>query len=523
MIFNVRNSSQGQEWLTVIGLAVLVVLLRLPSLDQPFDNDSGAIAYHARLIVRGEPLYSTHHPAHHLPAVFYAYALAFLLFGDTVWAVKFLLILWTILSVYLLYRLGALLIDRATGILAAVFYAILSSHLWLWGPTAEIELFANLPRIAAMLVLMWLVNRRAAAWKYVFVGLLSLLAFMFKAVYLSPLALTGVVLLVELWQTRKAPGTWHEPLWRGIWLGVGFAAGLALVLLDFGLLGLLPRFFLVFTLGQRYVNLINVTTANPANWLLYPFAGLAINNAALLIYSLAGLVIIFVNIWRRHNFERHDHLTNLFYIAVWYILSFIEANASQIPFSHYYLLIVPPLVLLAAWLLLNIYRDLKNQVWPAHPARAISLLALLIIIPLVLSAQQNFSYYERYIQYKLGHGSYEDFLLAGGPAIQADVLQVQILVGYLRRHTSPSDYLYYWSESVQLYYMADRRCPIDIIWPLYAEATGPYQRIFVPQTKYVIVSLINSLPRPAWLKAELKDKYRLETVIASQEIYRRVN
>jgi hypothetical protein len=71
--------------------------------------------------------------------------------------------------------------------------------------------------------------------------------------------------------------------------------------------------------------------------------------------------------------------------------------------------------------------------------------------------------------------------------------------------------------------MADRRCPIDIIWPLYAQATGPYQRIFGPQTKYIIVSQINSLPRPAWFIAELNDKYRLETVIAGQEIYRRAN
>jgi 4-amino-4-deoxy-L-arabinose transferase-like glycosyltransferase len=455
-----------------------------------------------------------------LPAIYYTYALAFLLFGDSVGSVKFLLILWIILSVYLLYRLGALLIDQMTGLLAAVFYATLSSHLWLWGPTAEIELFANLPRIAAVLILMQLVRQRAAPWRYAFVGLLILTAFMFKAVYILSLGLTILVLLLETWSTRKAPHVWRNLLWRGLWVGLGFAAGLVAVLLYFSGLGLLPRLFLVFTLGQRYVNLAVAASTGPGYWLLYPFVGLAVNNAILLSYSLASLAIIFVLPWQK---LKSDNRLTLFYIAVWYILSFIEANASRIPFFHYYLLLVPPLALLAAWLPLKIYGDLKNKLSPFHLLKANLLLVLLVGIPLLFSLQQNFNYYQRYVQYKLGLGSYNEFLLAGGPAIEADVLQVATLANYLRRHTSPAEYLYYWSESVQLYYLADRRCPIDIIWPLYAEATGSYQRIFGPQTKYIIVSRNNRLPLPPWFTAELAEKYRLETVLANQEIYRRHN
>ena len=87
---------QNREWIILLALSLLVTLLRLPSLEQPFDNDSGANAYHARLIVGGEPLYGTHHPAHHMPAVYYVYALVFLLLGDSTWAVKLFLIPWTI-------------------------------------------------------------------------------------------------------------------------------------------------------------------------------------------------------------------------------------------------------------------------------------------------------------------------------------------------------------------------------------------------------------------------------------------
>ena len=82
----VHRKSNLVLWLI---LSILVILFRLPSLDEPFDQDSSAIAYGARLIVQGEPLYTSFHPAHHLPLAYYVYALAFSLFGDGLFAVKF--------------------------------------------------------------------------------------------------------------------------------------------------------------------------------------------------------------------------------------------------------------------------------------------------------------------------------------------------------------------------------------------------------------------------------------------------
>jgi hypothetical protein len=73
----------NHQWAIIIGLFILVVLLRLPSIEEPFEIDSGVSAYHARLILQRKPLYSTHHPAHHLLAADYTYALVFLLFGDS--------------------------------------------------------------------------------------------------------------------------------------------------------------------------------------------------------------------------------------------------------------------------------------------------------------------------------------------------------------------------------------------------------------------------------------------------------
>jgi hypothetical protein len=515
---------QSRDWVVVVVLALLVTLLRWPSLEQPFGNDGGANAYHARLIVRGEPLYSTHHPAHHMPAVYYTYALAFLLFGDSVWAVKFLLIPWTVITAYLLYRLGVLLMDRATGLLAAIFYAILSADVFLYGSTAETELFANLPRTAAVLVLTHLLIRQSAAWKFVSVGLLSAAAFLFKAAYLSPLAMVGLALFVELWQTRRTAGAWRTPLIRGLWVGVGFVSGLLPVVAYFGLLGLFPRFLLVFTIGREYVNFRHTATAAQPYWLLHPLLGLASDNIALLILGLTGLVMIVITALPRYRDQRSNGALLKFCIAFWYVLSYIEAGITRVVFLHYYLLITPPLALLAAWFLLRTYHVIKHQFQPANRFVAVLVLTTLLTITLSFSLKKNCRFYNFYLRYKFGAVTYRDFLLRGWSEHNgAEFVRIQELADYIQKHTSLSDYIYYWSGGVQLYYQANRRCPIDMIWPLYAEATGPYQRIFVPQTKYVIVGESNNVSRPGWLYAELAKNYTLETVIKDQELYRRVD
>ncbi len=507
---------QIREWLMVALLLLLVVLLRLPSLEHPFDNDSAANAYHARLIARGEPLYGSHHPAHHMPAVYYTYALAFLLFGDSLGAVKFLLMLWIIATVYLLYRLGALVMDRAAGVLAAVFYAILTAQLWMWGNSAEIEQFANLPRIAAFLVLLYLTSRYPVdtqpgpAWKFVFVGLLGAATFLFKAIYLSPLILAGVVLLTELWRHRTKPGVWPASLKRGLWLGVGFIFGLLMAAAYFWFLGLLPRFLLVFSLGQGYVN---NSSEGPQYVLLHPIVGLAYNNVALLTFSLVGFLIVVIN--------KNHRATSTFYVAIWYILSFIEAGAFVRVFRfYYYLLIVPPLALLAAWLLVQIYDEIKSQNHIANHLLAPLVGGILLIVGLSFSVVQNYNYYYHYVQYKLGQETHREFLIKGSP-FGPQLVLLQDLADYIQAHTTPTDRIAYWSDNVQLYYLADRQSPLDVIWPHYVEISGPSRRLFSSPPKYFIVDPAH--PRFDWMQSELAKHYALETVIYDQEVYRRID
>jgi 4-amino-4-deoxy-L-arabinose transferase-like glycosyltransferase len=518
----------SREWLILAVLSLLVLLLRLPSLELPFDNDNGSFAYHARLILGGEPLYSTHHPGHHLPGIYYAYALAFLLFGDSLWAVKLWLILGIIVSVYLLYWLGILWKDRGVGLLAALFYTILSAHLLLLGQNAPIELFANLPRLAAVLVLIYFLTRKARDWIFIFVGVLSAFAFLFKAVYLSSLALAGLTLLVEWWSNRRSANQWQIPLRRLLWLGAGFLLGLLPVIIYLTGLGLWPRIYLGFVLGQRYVG----ASAGPEYIILYPLMGLAINNVILLIFSLAGLGMIVITRRKENDGAQPQTIPTAHYLAAWYILSLIEAGVNRTPYPHYYLLLLPPLALLAGWFVRTAYIYILSQSQSVYRFALTLAMTVLMTLALLISTGQNFSYYHYFFRYKLGLETYQSFLIKGWPADGPGLIRVQQVADYIRTHTSPSDQIYYWSDRVQLYYLAQRRAPFDLLWPVYATDIGPYQEIsdlqtkyliFEQNTKYIIIDRSQDKPppnRPDWFNANLLEKYVLETVIADQEIYR---
>jgi hypothetical protein len=515
-------------WFYLGLLSLLVIFLRLPSLELPFDNDNGVDAYHARLILGGEPLYGTHHPAHHLPGIYYTHVMAFLLFGDSLWAVKLFLMLWVIISLYLLYGLGLLLKDGVVGLLAGLFYAILSSHLLLLGQNAPLELFANTVRLAAILLLLvYLATRQALDWRLMWVGVLSACAFLFKAVYLSPLALAGFILLVEGWRNRSINVT----LRRSLWLGFGFLLGLLPIIIYFGLLGLWPRLYLVFILGQRYVD----ASASMPYMVLYPLMGLAINNVLLLMFSLAGLVIIGVSGYRNYRGHPSQVTPTAYIVAAWYLLSLLEAGINRSPYPHYFLLLLPPLVLLAAWFVRITYLYLRNQSRPLYRFSLALSMTLLLALTLVISISQNFSYHAHYWRYKLGLESYENFLVKGWPADGPGLVRTLQLADYIQKHTSPSDQIYYWSDWVQLYYHANRRSAFDIVWPIFAADIGHYQQIsaldskydiFNQSTKYIIIDQSTDKPppsRPDWFNAALVEKYELETVLADQEIYRCLN
>src|SRR5512145_1331625 len=108
--------NKKQSWMLLFLLIVFVVIVRLPSLEEPLDNDSGAVAYHARQMLRGEPLYGKFHPAFQPPGSYYTFKLAFELLGDRQIAPKLLLLLFVTICAWLLFLLGRSFVNNLAGI-----------------------------------------------------------------------------------------------------------------------------------------------------------------------------------------------------------------------------------------------------------------------------------------------------------------------------------------------------------------------------------------------------------------------
>jgi hypothetical protein len=434
--------------------------------------------------------------------------------GDSPAALRFFLSLWLIPTTYLLYGLARAFADQKTSWLAVIFFLLLTSDYALEGYSTEIEQFVNLPRIGATLLLITLLSRNAKDWQFVWMGLIGAVCLLFKAVYVSPLALTGLALLAQFWARRNEPDAAGRLVRRILWLGGGLLLGLLPVVVYFGALGLLPRLGLVFTIGQRHVS---AAVVNPLFILLFPITGLTIANLPLLILGLSGGLLM--------PLDKSLPTLPKRLIPLWFLLSFVEAGISRNAFPHYYLLITPSLSLLAAWLVTQLYHlaqlklKFKPVVWPV-PA-----LLLLAVGGIYLFVNGGYLYH--YFRYKTGQETYRDFVLYSWPPTGEMFVALQDIADYVQAHSQPDDRIYIWSEEVQLYYLANRRCALDFIWVIYLEnsvipgdLSDRQLRLFAPTTKFIIIAQDNP---PAWLTNGLAKDYRLVKIIGGRKIYQRIH
>ena len=500
------------DWVLIVALALLLITLRLPSLELPLDPDSSANAFFARQLVRGETLYDKFHPAHHLPGIYYTFELAFRLFGDNPNAAKVLLFPWALACAVLIFFLGRSLYDEPAGILGAFFFVLISSQRWVTGMTVQMEHFANLPLIANVFVTLILLRKQAPAWQFVWVGVLGAIGILYKVTFIAPLIVAGIAIFAAAWTRRVEAGEWKRMLARLSWMAIGWVVPLGIVSAYFAALGLWDRLMLVFEFGFTYINDSQLMgAANLPRPFGFPLFWLSVNNIALLLFGLIGAY----RLTRRSIPVRNiNHVTDLALVS-WLIISLALAGMRGGGFAHYVLPAIPPLALMAA-----IEVNAAYNRWKKTAPRKYAFLGAGFFIALVVTnfIWANADLYSHYINYKTGRISHANYL----KNIDEDGYASQAVAAYIEMHTTPEDFIYIWSIYVDVYYYADRTPPIDILWPSYVGATGSPERIFDPRTKYIVLDTPERWPRPQWLMEGLASAYHLETVIEGREIYRRV-
>lgn len=413
------------RWGLVAGLALLPVLLYLPSLGAPLERDEGVYATIAQGLQNGLIPYRDlfdNKP----PLVYVWYSLSFVLLGENVAAPRIVAAVLLALTTLLLLWEVRLLVSWRAAYLAAFIFA-LSTGLARVGLHANTEAYMLLPLVGS-LVAFTLGIRRRRAYLFFVAGLLAGLAVMTKQV--AVWNLLGLLIMACLWGLYQRRH-WQRHLRRVGALVVGAVVSVTVVLLPFALARALDDFLeanLVF--NMRWLGALS-SLQQLMNFLLGTGFFMAIA-APLVAASVLGLLLL----WRRRRWPE-DYL-----LAVWFVASAVGLLSARRFYPHYFMHLLPAVAILSG---LALYHYFRPQVVARHG------LAVFVGLSLLLGLASNLVVYlaPPEAARTVSEAAFEDVRWERDS---------RALGQYLARNTTPRDTIYVYGRESQIYFYA-RRMP----------------------------------------------------------------
>jgi 4-amino-4-deoxy-L-arabinose transferase-like glycosyltransferase len=401
--------------LAALGIVLLTIVIRLPSLQHPQAiDDEAPYSVVANEIVDGGRLYIDaldRKP----PLLFWTYAAVFALAGKYNWvALHTVALLWTLGTMAGLYSIGRQLFNRETGLVAALLYGVFQS----WAVAKNLafngEMLMNLPLVWA-----WSIAFRAGSSRLrpeLFgAGILLCAGFLLKQPAAIAALPTGIYLLLPSYRTSRGI-TKSISLVHAAILTAGFFATLGLVAIVLARQAVLREAF--------YWTFTNHDIPH-VFWETGILHTLAFIGACLPLVVGAGMAFRDRNgLWARRKAERTALLGLL-------IASIIGAAAGARFYPHYYIQLVPPLALLAAPHYVQLWRSATEpRFWFFRPAVMAGWLTITVLA------------------FSISHWK----LLAGDR-------ESSETARYLMAHSGPNDRVFIWGRSAAEFYLQARRRP----------------------------------------------------------------
>src|SRR5204863_3688324 len=138
------------SWRQFLGIILLTVVIRLPSLlhPQPIDSEAMYSVVANEIVDGGRPYIDA--VERKPPLLFWTYAAIFKVAGKFNWkALHVVALVWTLCAMAGLYLVGRELFDRKTGLIAAFFYGVFQPWLTWKNLSFDAEMLMNLPIIWA--------------------------------------------------------------------------------------------------------------------------------------------------------------------------------------------------------------------------------------------------------------------------------------------------------------------------------------------------------------------------------------
>src|SRR5882724_5942944 len=412
-MLGVPADRSGRFRLAALGIIFLAIVIRLPSMVHPQAIDSEAMySVVANEIVDGGRPY-VDAVERKPPLLFWTYAAIFKVAGKFNWkALHFVALVWTLCAMAGLYLVGRELFDRNTGLIAALFYSVFQPW-WTWKNLAfDGEMLMNLPIILAWAIAFRRSSSRVRPELFP-TGALLCAAFLLKqpaAIAAVPL---GIYLLLPSYRASRSLTRMNSIIQAAV-LTTGFFAALGLVTIVLWKQGILHDAF-YWTIADHDVP--------------HVFWQKGIAQTLTFLGACLPLVIGAITacrdkdeIWAGKTAERTTLLGLL-------AASAIGASAGARFYPHYYVQLIPPLVLLAAPYYARLWsRTIQPPHWLLRPRVTYAWLALTVI---TFSILHWAGLAPRRLPSEVGR--------------------------YLFTHSNPEDRIFVWGQKVNIYLEAHRR------------------------------------------------------------------
>ena len=407
-----------------VGIILLAVAIRLPSLvhPQPIDSEAMYSVVANEIVDGGRPYIDA--VERKPPLLFWTYAAIFEVVGKFNWtALHFVALLWTLCAMSGLYLIGRELFDRNTGLIAALFYGIFEPW-WTWKTLSfDGEMLMNLPIIWAWAIAFRPNSSRLRPELFI-AGALLAAAFLLKqpaAIAAVPL---GVYLLLPAYRASRSLTAKNSIIQAAV-LALGFFVVLGSVAIVLWKQGIL-RDALYWTIGDHDIPHV------------FWHKGITITLAflAVCLPLIIGATLACRDkseIWAGRTAEREALLGLL-------AASAIGAAAGARFYPHYYIQLIPALVLLAAPYYAQVWSGkTQPKYWLVRPSTTYAWLTLTVIV---------FS-----ITHWIGLASRR------APSEEGQ---------YLFTHSDPADRIFVWGQREKIYLDAHRRpaCRYITTFPL---------------------------------------------------------
>jgi len=433
-----------------VGLMAILALtfyLRLRYFGQIIDGDVGNLGYLAWRMAEGEVLIDLEGPGKP-PLYFMLYAVFIHLFGPSVLGLKMFGAIFVLGAVIAVYWLANQAYGRRVGLLAALLFGVFSSGPMVEGGGVNLETILHLPYILAIGLFLKASMSGQLRW-YFLAGLCAVLATLVKQV-------GGVLFFVFLcygigeWWRKPVPFSTKEWLSRYVLMGVGALLPVVGVIIFYQCHGyslrelydsMLGSNLHYIQVGRQHANLLDYLTSRlmvilPENGLLWFGTVFAAGYLCWRIWSGKG--------------EARDRI--LLWWAFW---SFAVLWLTGTFYSHYFLQIIPPFSVLAAYGIVRTW-EIAKSFSPLRRFVARGVWASLLVIITITFIKTDYRYFFSYtpegqtvFQYKVSHATYD------GHGLYHFVQQEIAL--YVRDHTDPKETIYVWGIAPQIYFLAERK------------------------------------------------------------------